>query len=328
VTRGTDFVARSNRLLLPVGLPLAVAVGLLLPAAGSALGGVRVGSFSWNDIAVVIIFLVVGLTTELASGHDRSLLAAGVKVLAVNLVLAPVLGAAALAVFDLPLGVALGLVVMVSVPTTLSSAAVIAINVGGDRVWALTLTVVCVLVGAFTAPVAVSLLLSTENVDLSPWPILADVLRVVLLPAVVGALLRRFLLPDPPRWLGTVPSLMVLSVVWVTMSEQAATARSMEPVLLLLMLVVAVVGHGALLAAAAALIRSMPTEHAMPVLFVASQKTLPVALTVLVLLGQEVPQVEELLAVATIACVVWHFTQLFADSLLADRIAVAHAAGR
>jgi predicted Na+-dependent transporter len=287
---------------------------------------VRLGPLPWTDLAVVVIFVVVGLTTEFAGARNRSLLGAVARVLLINLVLAPLVGVLAIGLLDLPIGVALGAAVMASVPTTLSSAAVIAINVGGDRVWALTLTVVCVVVGAFTAPVAVSLILATAEVELSPWPILADVLKIVLLPAIAGALLRRLALPSPPHWLSVVPSTMVLSVVWVTISEQSQTVRSMAPALLLVMAAVAVVVHGALLAAAGAAVRGMPTEHAMPVLFVAAQKTLPVALTILVLLGDQVPGVAAELAIATIACVVWHFTQLLADSLLADRIALAHGA--
>lgn len=309
---------------MPVGLPLVVMFGLLLPSVGQRVGAATLGPLEFTDACIVAIFLVNGMQVRLAGANDRALLRALAVVLVINLLVAPLLGGAAVWLLDLPLGLAVGIALMASVPTTLSSAAVIAVNVGGDRLWALTLTIVTVLLGSITAPLAVSAILSTD-VSVSPWPILQQVLLLVLVPSAVGYAVRKLLWAHPWRWLDAVPSLAVLAVVWVTMSSNADTVRELAWPLLLGMVVAAGVGHGSLLGLAGAASRGMPVAQAMPVLFVASQKTLPVALTILTIISHEVPAVAEVAAVATITCVVWHFLQLFADSLLSHRLALRHA---
>lgn len=290
-----------------------------------ALGRLGVGSLSFSDLSVIVIFFVNGLQIRFTGARDRDLLRAIVIVLGLNLVVAPTLGGLAVRLLDLPLGLAVALALMASVPTTMSTAAVIAINVGGDRLWALALTITTVLLGSVTAPLAVSWILSAE-VSISPWPILGQVMMIVMLPIAVGVLVRKTLLPKSPPWLTPIPSLAVLGVVWVTMSNNSEAAAQMSLALVAAMVVMAVVGHGFLLAAASVPAARMPTEQAMPVLFVASQKTLPLALTILVILQDSVPAIAAVAAVATVGCVVWHFLQVFADSLLSQRLAMRHAA--
>lgn len=312
-------------MLLPVGLPLVLLLGILWPQPGAAVGGWAFGPLTFSDAAVVLIFFVNGLQMRFAGARDPALLRAIAWVLGINLVLAPALGLAAVRVLDLPLGLAVGIALMASVPTTMSSAAVIAINAGGDRLWALTLTIVTVLVGSITAPLAVSMILSAA-VSVSPWPLLQQVALIVLLPSVVGVLARRTIVRRPPEWVGLIPSIAVIMVVWTTMSVQSDAASELSALALAAMVVVGVVGHGVLLFAAGLPARRMTTARAMPVVFVASQKTLPLALTILVILVAEVPQIAAVAAAATITCVVWHFIQVFGDSVLADRLALRHAA--
>lgn len=317
-------MAQVNRLILPAGLPLVIGVGLALPWLGTAAEGLATGAVTFTDWCIIIIFFINGLQLRLAGARDRSLGRAILTVLSINLVLAPVIGWAGVRLLELPLGMVVGIALMAAVPTTMSSAAVIADNVGGDRLWSLLLTIVTVLAGAFTAPIAVSLILSSD-VDLDPWPILGQVVLTVVLPTIVGYFVRKSVWSSPPAWLTVVPSVAVLAVVWVNMSSNAEAAKAMPLVLLLAMLAAAAVGHGALLAAAAAASADLPARHAIPVVFVASQKTLPLALSILAIVVEQVPEVGEFAAVATITCLVWHFLQLIADSWLAPRLAMRRA---
>ena len=312
-----------NRLLLPIGLPIVLVLGIAWPSPGSSVGAWSVGPLTFSDAAVVLIFFINGLQMRFAGAREPALLRAIAWVLGINLLLAPAIGVAAVRLLDLPLGLAVGIALMASVPTTLSSAAVIAINAGGDRLWALTLTIVTVLVGSITAPLAVSAILSAA-VSLSPWPLLQQVALIVLLPTAVGALARRTIVRRVPEWFGLIPSLAVISVVWTTMSLQSDAASELSAGILAAMVLIAVVGHGSLLLAAGLPASRMTTAHAMPVVFVASQKTLPLALTILVILVGEVPQIAAAAAAATITCVVWHFVQVFGDSVLANRLALWH----
>lgn len=311
-------VPRVNRLLLLIGLPVVIVVGLALPGLGQSVGAMSIGPLSFSDLCVIAIFLVSGLQVRLTGVRDPALVRALGLVLGINLLLAPIIGWIGVRTLDLTLGLVVGLALMASVPTTLSSATVIAVNAGGDRLWALALTIVTVLVGSVTAPLAVSAILSQE-IALDPWPIFASVVALVLGPTITGYLLGRFLWPRPSHWLAPLPSAAVLAVVWVTISSNATAAREISPGLLMQMAAAAVVVHGVLLAVAWVASRRMPVAQAMPVLFVASQKTLPLALAVLAILCTQVPEIAAVSAVATVACLVWQFLQLFVDSALSSR---------
>lgn len=311
---------RANRIVLPVGMLAALVVALGWPQPGAALGGVSVVGLGWSDISVIVIFLINGLQMRFTAVRDPRVLRAVVVVAVSNLLVAPALAAVLLTVTSLPLGLAVGVALMSSVPTTLSSATVISVNVGGDRAWALSLTITTVLLGALTAPVAVSLLLSTA-VEVSPWPLLREVLLLVLLPTLIGVALRLLLRLDIPLWVGLVPSLAVVSVVWVTLSQQAQAAVALGAATLLGIVAVAVIGHTALLGLGWLAARSLPLREAMPVLFVTAQKTLPLALTILVILVDQVPPIAAVVATATLTCVAWHFLQVLLDSVIAQRVA-------
>ena len=319
-------VERAQRLILPIGLPLALVLALLLPAPGQALGGIGVGPLSWSMLSVAVIFLINGLEIRFAGIDDPALARSAALVATLNLLVAPALAGVLLVATTWPLELDVGIAVMASVPTTLSSAAVIAINVGGDRLWALALTVSTVLLGSVTAPLAVSALLSS-GIDISPVVLLRQVLLIVLVPTAIGVLLRKAARVRLPPVLSLVPSLAVVSVVWVTMSEQADAALSLEPVVVAGFVAVGVVGHLVLLGLGALAARGRPVAQAMPILFVTAQKTLPLALTILVILAEQSPQVAAAAAGATLIFVSWHFIQVFGDAVLSGRLAVRHASG-
>lgn len=312
-------MARIQRLLLPVGLPAALIFGVFAPRPGLWVDAHSWLGMSWSNFSILVVFLINGIQMPQVATHDRALVRAAVQVCVLNLVVAPAIVWVLFQVVDLPLGAAVPLALMASVPTTLSSATVTGTNAGGDRLWSLVLTVACVLAGSVTAPIAVGALLGS-SVSISVWPLLSQVLELVLLPVAVGWALRRWVWRRPPSWLGMVPSLAVMSVVWVTMSRQSETVRALAPSTLALIAVVAVVGHAGMLAMAWLAARGRSWDHAMPVLFVTAQKTLPMALTILVILGDQSPEVAAVSAVATVACVAWHFTQVFGDSVLAARL--------
>jgi len=318
-------VKRVQQLILPVGLPIVMALGIFFSGPGIAMGDVHIGPVYFNDLMVILIFLVNGHQMRFTGIGDRSLMRALALVVSINLIIAPVLGYFAVSYISMPIGLAVGLAIMASVPTTLSSAAVIATNVGGNHLWALALTIFTVLIGSFTAPLAISAILSA-SVPISPWPILFDILLTVLVPTAIGVLARFTFLPRLPSWAALIPSVAVLLIVWVTMSQESEGARSIDPVLILGMIVVAVVGHQILLTLGFAAGRSMSTEHAMPVLFVSAQKTLPLALTILLILTEQFPGLAAVGAVATITCVLWHFWQVFFDSVISQRLALRHTA--
>ncbi|WP_344956467.1 bile acid:sodium symporter [Zobellella aerophila] len=297
--------------LLPLGLCLAFGAALLLPAPGLWLN--EQGLLPW---LVALIFLVNGLQTRLQQlrpepGFGRTLLMGAL----INLLLSPLLGWLIYAFSALDDSLRLGLLVMSMVPPTLSSCVVLTRISGGKASWSLFLTLGLNFIGIGTIPFVLSLLVGS-SLQLSPWSLLQTLVNIVLLPFIGGLLLRLWCPPLGARpWLGLVPTLSVIVTSWITLSssQQALYLLSADALLTLsawslllhLALLLLCLSGGRLLRLALAERRAL--------LFTASQKTMPVAVSVLVGLGSAS-------GAAVVSCILFHFLQMLFDSLLASRI--------
>ncbi|MDX1594330.1 MAG: bile acid:sodium symporter [Gammaproteobacteria bacterium] len=297
---------------LPGGLVLAIALALVAPEPGSAVN--RTGLVSW---LVATIFLVNGYQTRIdARRLGRRFLRVLAAGAGIGLLLSPWLGVATAALLGLPAAAALGLVVMASMPPTLSSGVILTGNAGGDVLWAMLLTILLNLAGIVSVPFVLDLALEAgAEVAISPWPLLWRLLTLVLVPFVAGVGLRRLFESRPPGWVRYVPSTCIIITVWMAMSASSGTLLELTAGALGLIVAGALLVHGALLGLCAAAGRALelaPAER-IAVLFVVSQKTLPVALGVLTAL--EAP-----IAGALVVCIVFHFLQLMVDAVLAARL--------
>jgi len=303
---------------LPAGLVLAFVLTLVAPGPGAALNAA--GLVLW---LVPLIFLVNGYQTRLnmlsLRGRFPLVLLAGAVI---ALLLSPVLGVAGAALFGLPASAALGLVVMASMPPTLSSGVVLTENAGGHTLWAMLLTILLNLAGIFTIPFVLDVALAAgTDVAISPWPLLQRLLLVVLLPFALGAALRRLLQRPAPAWMRYIPSSCIVITVWISMSASRGTLLELDAAALLLIAVAALGLHGALLGLCHATGRGLglAAGERLALLFVVSQKTLPLAIGVLTALNAPI-------AGALVVCIVFHFLQLMLDALLAVRLRLPPAA--
>jgi sodium/bile acid cotransporter 7 len=297
---------------LPAGLVLAIVLALLAPQPGSVLNGTGLVLG-----LVPLIFLVNGYQTRLdrlaLRGRFVGVLAFGVVV---GLLLSPFLGLGAAVLLGLPASAALGLVVMASMPPTLSSGVILTENAGGHTLWAMLLTILLNLAGIFTIPFVLGLTLELGGeVAVAPWPLLARLLSVVLLPFVLGALLRRWLGRPAPGWVRYVPSACIIVTVWMSMSASSATLFELTAGAFALVVLGALLVHGSLLLLCAAGGRGLrlAAGERIALLFVVSQKTLPVAIGVLTALNAPI-------AGALVVCIVFHFLQLMLDAVIAARL--------
>ena len=155
-----------NSYFLPLGLALAFVVAWLTPEPGRMLD--QWGLIPWM---VVTIFLVNGYQTRLHRiPKEKSLIVTALLAIAINLLLSPFIGLFLVTLSGLPDGAALGLVVMASVPATLSSGIVMTQLAGGDAVKALALTIMLNLSGVFILPLTLQATLGSAGiVELSPW---------------------------------------------------------------------------------------------------------------------------------------------------------------
>ncbi|NVK40925.1 MAG: bile acid:sodium symporter [Oceanospirillaceae bacterium] len=299
---------------LPLGLCVAIAVALLWPGPGLWLN-----ELDLLPALVALIFLINGLQTRTASLRVEPRFGRTFAVaFLINLLLSPLLGWLIVRHAGLDDSLGLGLLVMALVPPTLSSCIVLTGVAGGKTLWALLLTLGLNFLGILTVPLLLGALVGS-SIELSPWPLLFKLLQIVLLPFVLGLLLRPLCgALAAARWLGLVPTLCVIASVWVTLSaSQQSLLQLSLPALVYLGLLVLLL-HVALLALSALsapLLKLDPAERS-ALLLTASQKTLPVAVSVLVGLGSST-------GVAVISCILFHFLQLLLDSFLAPRLRAA-----
>ncbi len=295
---------------LPVGLVLALLLGLAWPEGGRWLSG---GTMTLGLIAT--IFLISGYQTHPGSLRVTSPMAGALGIVAViSFGGGAALGWVAAHLPGIDPAMATGLIVMSVMAPTLSSVIVITRESGGDALWATLLTMSLNLLGIFVIPLLLSLLLSGSGVGLPAGDLLVDLILSVLLPFCCGVALRWWWAWELPRWVGRVPTLLVIALSYVSFSVgREALLGSGAGTLLLL--IVAVLGiHLALFGFTVALSRwwrfAVPEQKAMA--FLASQKTLPTALGVLVALG-------DVGGAALLPCVLFHFSQILVDAVIAAR---------
>jgi len=305
--------------LLPVGLVLALVLGMILPEPGLWLGGARI-----TFALIAIIFFINGYQT-----HPRTLkitrrLGAGFFIAALlSFGGGAALGHLAAFLPGLDPAMVPGLLVMSVMAPTLSSVIVITHESGGNTTWAALLTMGINLLGIFVIPPMLSGLLAGGEVALPAMKLFRDLVLSVLLPFCLGLGLRATWNRLPHRWVNKTPTLLVILLSYVSFSSgRASVLGSGWEVLAAVIAAVCAIHFGLLLLAAlvTALCRFAPDERK-AITFLSSQKTLPMAIGVLTALGYSGGP-------ALLPCVLFHFCQILVDSVIADRWRARGAAHR
>lgn len=302
-----------NSYFLPVGLILALLMGCLIPAPGAFLH--QLGLIPWM---VVTIFFINGTQSSVKElPHGRKLVPVSIIAILISLFISPFIGLAVVSAVSLPLGAAIGLVVIATVPPTLSSGIVMTQIVRGNVAKALFLTILLNLIGVFTIPFMLPFILdNVSTITISPLPLLKQLILIVLIPFLAGIFSKPVTsIYLPHSLLRYLPSSCVIATVWMSLSTSSDTLKELNFQLLLLIIICALTIHGALLLLCwlSKYLYQPERSEWLALLFTASQKTLPVALGVLVALNQAIE-------LAMIACIIFHFLQLFVDSMITSRM--------
>lgn len=302
---------------LPIGLVSVALAGLSFPPPGIYMAGLPT-----QYLAVSIIFICSGML--LRTSEVRTALTAW-KATAWGcfsvLFLTPLVGI--LLIFRLPMDheFQVGLALFCCVPTTLSSGIALTTQARGNMALALLLTVLTNTLGIFTVPFVLERLLeATGKVELSGGELLLDLCLSILLPLALGRLLQQFL----GEWIGRnraritlASNLALISIPWMKFSQSAERlAHTVSSSLALVVLAGALI-HVLYLGindAASRLLR-LPLEMRKALVILASQKSLPVAMTVLAFL----PVPSETKGLIAIPCITSHLTQIFLDAFIATR---------
>ncbi|EIE25220.1 hypothetical protein COCSUDRAFT_46640 [Coccomyxa subellipsoidea C-169] len=311
---------------LPLALLAAMIVGYLFPGPG-----LRAADAGLQSLTTTGIFIISGL--GLRRGEALRALSAWGAILygfASILFITPL---AALAVLRLPLGspeLAFGLAVFCCMPTTLSSGVSLTQAFGGNAALALLLTVGTNLVGIFTMPFMLCWLLGAGNsaVSLTPGPLLRSLMRTILAPLLVGAAARAFVpgvagqVDKNKKALALLSACLLALVPWMQISRAVSSTVDVSLTALAKVVAAGVAVHLVYLAfnsAAVQLLRigGPPGKESAgerrALILVGSQKTLPIAVTVLGQLGSVLPGP---VGIAVVPCVVSHLSQILIDSFL------------
>jgi sodium/bile acid cotransporter 7 len=224
----------------------------------------------------------------------------------------------------------IGLMIAASVPCTMAAASVWTRKARGNDAVSLMVTLVTNASSFLVTPFWLNLTIAGAGVSLDGGRMIVDLIVSVLIPIVIGQALQ--LLPRPKAFaqrhktaIGVVAQALILLLVFVSSWRAGAqlTTRSAGPGVAAVVLVWAscIALHvGAMtLAALGARIGRFSREETAAVMFAGSQKTLPIG----VLLASN-PAFGAPFAVFPM--LMYHASQLFIDTAVADRLAAA--AGR
>ncbi|MCP4597243.1 bile acid:sodium symporter [Neptuniibacter sp.] len=303
-------------LYLPVGLIISFIIAWILPEPGSLLK--ELGLIPWM---VVIIFLINGYQTNLSElPKDRSFLYALIIGGFISLIVSPFIGLGVSELLALPAGIALGIIVKSTVPPTLSTCIVMTQITNGYPLWALVMTVILNIVGVFTIPFMLGLTMeSAGNITIEPLPLLKTLVLLVLVPFMVGVLAKRVSTVDPKNLiLQYLPSTCVITTVWMALSDSNELFQNLEISTLLKIAVAILLIHFSLmiLSYLTSIGLKLDPGARLAMLFTISQKTLPVAISVLAALNMPIGE-------AILACVLFHFLMLFTDSMIAPKLKIS-----
>lgn len=318
-----SFIAWVDKNFLMIGLCLSLSIGLIFPAPGLALKGVKLGSWGIPQFAVVLIFILSGVALQSPKEflQPKALIMGGCFVLFIT----PLIGWPILHFCRdyVQLTLLQGMALFCAVPTTLSSGVAMVQQANGNVPLALFLTTVTNLAGVFTMPVSMSLIFeSTVSIDI--MNMLYQLVCLTLLPLGVGMIVRKAsagvekFAKTHKKTLTKMQNCCIFSVVWIMASGAQKVIMSTPPLDLFVCAVLACLVHvvyrlGAWGTANAA---KLPEKEWVTVVLMCSQKSLPVCVSVLSCLPAELQPKTGLLI---IPCIMGHFSQLMIDGFLTIR---------
>lgn len=300
-----------RRYLLPVGLILALFSGMLAPGAGLWLAHQRT-----TLLFVATIFLINGYQTDLRSlSISKRLIGAMILSGLVSFVIGGALGRGIATLLGFDSDITAGIVVMSVMAPTLSSVIVITQESNGNRAWAILLTVALNLLAIGLIPVALLMLLPARPGSSAKLPaeaLFMDLVLGVLAPFILGAIVRHLAKLKPSRLFNMLPTLLVIVLSYMSFSsgrEKLMTSTAGNIALLIGALLLL---HGMLLAVAILLssLFGYQVAERKAIAFISSQKTLPTAVAIIASLGYA--------GAAAVPCVVFHFSQILCDSIIAS----------
>ncbi|MBR7104422.1 MAG: bile acid:sodium symporter [Lentisphaeria bacterium] len=309
-----------KKLFLPVGLLASVVVSMIFPQLGTS-----VKQLFGSSVFILLIFLVCGYQTDFSNTKfNRRFLLSFLVCGILSLLAAPWLGVAIARGFRLDMLAMTGLIVMASVPPTLSSGIVMTETAEGNIMLGVMMTVFYNLLGVLTMPLVITWTLASKtDIDTNPLKMFLQLLMLVVLPFAAGFFLKKLLKRKLPSLCGYIPSSCVILLILSFFSSASAQFKAYPVKVLLLAAAAGLVmrlGLLLMLWVCGGLLK-MNTADRKAAIFTAGSKTLTIALAILAILdiGN---------GPAVIPCMVFYFLQSMIDSVLAGKMGLSAAKAR
>ncbi len=235
----------------------------------------------------------------------------------ISLIITPLLCALIFSTIQIEETLLYGILIMSAMPPTLSSGIVISKVSGGNTSWAILLTIGLNLLGALIIPPMLSSLFSgLGSVNVPVLPLLLKITFLVLLPVFLGFNLKRKFPNKLPAFGSYIPPFLILLILFtfVGNSKEVLTTFSISQLPKLLLYVGSIHVVLLLILFLVSKIIGLDRSERNSYIFVCSQKTLPMALTILAILFPST-------GLAVIACISFHFFQIVLDSFIASILA-------
>ena len=305
---------------LPLGLVTVATVGFFFPSPGIYMAGLPT-----QYVAVSIIFLLSGLMLKTNEVHAALAAWKATSWGCLSILFAtPFIGTAIAFRSPMEPSFQLGLALFCCMPTTLTSGVALTAQARGNVALALFLTVLTNTAGILTVPFVLAHLLGAlGHVELSAGDLFVKLCFSILLPLGVGKYLRRFAVDwidtQRPR-LSLASNAALITIPWMKFSESSERLVLVETSSLLVLVLSGLAIHALYLVFNGGVCALLRLELAArkAVVLMTSQKTLPVAMTVLAFLPESAvsPEMKGLIA---IPCITFHLGQIFVDAFIATR---------
>ena len=320
---------------LPLGFFLALIVSLSCPSLGKVALAPEYKGFSilstFNIICVFFlsgVILNVGGTIGEVHTHWRAFALGLLSIL----FLTPLVGFIAVNLPLRPVEFAAGLGVFYCTPTTLGVGQALTLAAGGNFSVALALTVTTNILAVFLAPYTVTLVLSTstmtaESLRFDPVVVFFKLVLTVLLPCLLGAL-ANISLPHVKAFvarhrtaIGLLSNSNLVCLIWQRLSSAADSILHLPAGDIALVIFASSAFHVILLAALFAVTSprsylSLPVRERVAVVVMSSQKSAPVAISLIAYMSSDARQ-QGLLSIPPLC---GQLCQLFIGSALIPRL--------
>eukprot|EP00892_Ulva_mutabilis_P007513 jgi/Ulvmu1/5133/UM021_0150.1 len=310
---------------LPIALALSLVAGYLLPEAALQADAANISKKS-----TFVIFIVSGLNMRRGEAIQamRSRKAFIFGLLSI-LFITPVAGRFLLQIGMLPFEFVLGLAIFVSMPTSLSANIALAGAVGANTAMSILLTACSNVISIFTVPVMLAAVLGTSGaISFDVVALTKNLIRTVLLPLSVGAAMRMFpqvrgVMDDNRKLFRNLSTLCLAAVPFtqIGIAKASGYTDGLTVIVLVKLVGVIVTTLACIRAFNMFAVNALNLGHRQDhpqtikraVILAASQKTLPIAVAVIMQLGSTIG---ERAGLAILPCVLAHFSQVVIDSLL------------